>query len=166
MADLQDQLSQPQQLVIRANATLRRDVMVVFDRTFAITVALRLLATVVAFFGMLNALLLLQMEKQREVGILRALGLVGRQLRQMVLLETGLMGLSAGLLAIPTGYALALILVYVINRRSFGWTLQLSVQPGALLQGVLVALGAALLAGLYPAWRLSHIPAAEAIRYE
>jgi putative ABC transport system permease protein len=84
----------------------------------------------------------------------------------MVLLETGLMGLAAGLLAIPTGCALAVILVYVINRRSFGWTLQLSVQPGALLQGVIVALGAALLAGLYPAWRLSHIPAAEAIRYE
>jgi putative ABC transport system permease protein len=166
VADLQDQLSQSQQLVIRANATLRRDVMVVFDRTFAITVALRLLATVVAFIGMLSALFLLQLEKQREVGILRALGLVGRQLRQMVLLETGLMGLSAGLLAIPTGYALALILVYVINRRSFGWTLQLWVQPSALLQGVLVALGAALLAGLYPAWRLSHIPAAEAIRYE
>jgi putative ABC transport system permease protein len=166
VADLQDQLSQQQQLVVRANATLRRDVLVVFDRTFAITVALRLLATVVAFIGMLSALFLLQLEKQREVGILRALGLVGQQLRQMVLLETGLMGLSAGLLAIPTGYALSLILVYVINRRSFGWTLQMLVQPGALLQGVLVALGAALLAGLYPAWRLSHMAAAEAIRYE
>jgi len=166
VADLQDQLREQQQLVIRANATLRRDVLVVFDRTFAITVALRLLATVVAFIGMLSALFLLQLEKQREVGILRALGLAGRQLRQMVLLETGLMGLSAGLLALPTGYALALILVYVINRRSFGWTLQLSVQPGALVQGVLVALGAALLAGLYPAWRLSHMAAAEAIRYE
>jgi putative ABC transport system permease protein len=108
----------------------------------------------------------LQLEKQREVGILRALGLVGQQLRQMVLLETGLMGLSAGLLAIPTGYVLSLILVYVINRRSFGWTLQMLVQPSALLQGVLVALGAALLAGLYPAWRLSHMAAAEAIRHE
>jgi putative ABC transport system permease protein len=164
--DLQDQLSPQQQLVIRLNATLRRDVLVIFDRTFAITVALRLLATVVAFIGMLSALLLLQLEKQREVGILRALGLVGGQLQRMVLLETGLMGLSAGLLAIPTGCALAVILVYVINRRSFGWTLQLSIQPWALLQGVLVALGAALLAGLYPAWRLSHMPAAEAIRYE
>jgi putative ABC transport system permease protein len=127
VADLQDQLDQQQQLVVRANATLRRDVLVIFDRTFAITVALRLLATVVAFIGMLSALFLLQLERQREVGILRALGLVGRHLR---------------------------------------WTLQLLVQPGALLQGVLVALGAALLAGLYPAWRLSHMAAAEAIRYE
>ena len=164
--DLQDGLSQDQQLLIRANSTLRRDVLMVFDRTFAITVALRLLATVVAFIGVLSALFLLQLEKQREVGILRALGLTGRQLRRMVFLETGLMGLTAGLLAIPTGYALSLILVYVINRRSFGWTLQLAVEPSALIQGVLVALAAATLAGIYPALRLSRIPAAEAIRYE
>jgi putative ABC transport system permease protein len=164
--ELQDHLSKDQQLLIRANSTLRSDVMMVFDRTFAITVALRLLATVVAFIGVLNALFLLQFEKKREVGILRALGLTGGQLRRLVVLETGLMGLTAGLLAIPTGYALAVILVYVINRRSFGWTLQLWVEPGALVQGLLVALVAALLAAAYPAWRLSHIPAAEAIRYE
>ncbi len=163
---MQDTLSGDQQLVIRANSTLRQDVLTVFDRTFAITVALRLLATVVAFIGVLSALFLLQLEKQREVGILRALGLTGEQMRRMIFLETGLMGLSAGLLAIPTGYALSLILIYVINRRSFGWTLQMQVDPHVLLQGVLVALAAALLAGIYPAIRLSRIPAAEAIRYE
>jgi len=163
---MQDQLSQQQQLLIRANSTLRRDVLTIFDRTFAITVALRLLATVVAFVGVLNALFLLQFEKKRELGILRALGLTGGQLRQMIFLETGLMGLVAGLLAIPTGYALSLILVYVINRRSFGWTLQMLVEPSVLLQGVLIALVAALLAAIYPAIRLSRIPAAEEIRYE
>ncbi|MBE3040836.1 MAG: ABC transporter permease, partial [Chloroflexi bacterium] len=66
---MQDQLSQQQQLLIRANSTLRRDVLTIFDRTFAITVALRLLATVVAFVGVLNALFLLQFEKKRELGI-------------------------------------------------------------------------------------------------
>jgi len=116
--------------------------------------------------GVLNALFLLELEKKREVGILRALGLTGAQLRKMVFLETGLMGLVAGLLAIPTGYALSLILVYVINRRSFGWTLQMLVDPGVLVQGILLALVAALLAGIYPAMRLSRLPAAEEIRYE
>ena len=163
---LQDRFSQGQKLLVRANSTLRQDVLQIFDRTFAITVALRLLATLVAFAGVLNALFLLELEKQREVGILRALGLTGAQLRKMVFLETGLMGLVAGLLAIPTGYALSLILVYVINRRSFGWTLQMMVNPGVLLQGFLLALVAALLAGIYPAVRLSRRPAAEEIRYE
>jgi putative ABC transport system permease protein len=163
---LQDGLDGGQTLLIRANSTLRRDVMMVFDRTFAITIALRFMATIVAFIGVLSALFLLQIEKQREVGVLRAIGLSAGQLRRMVLLETGLMGLVAGLLALPTGLALALILIHVINKRSFGWTLQLSVDPWALAQGLLVALAAALLAGVYPALRLSRMPAAEAIRYE
>ena len=154
---LQDRLAGQQQLLIRPNQELRRDVLDVFDRTFAITVALRLLATVVAFIGVLNALLLLQLEKQREVGILRALGLTGQQLWRLVMIETGLMGLAAGLLAIPTGYALAVILVYIINRRSFGWTLQMSVQPETFFQALAVALVAALLAGVYPALKMSRL---------
>jgi putative ABC transport system permease protein len=163
---LQDALAGVQQLLIRPNAALRADVMAVFDRTFAITGALRVLATVVAFIGVLNTLLLLQLEKQREVGILRALGLTGRQLWALTMMETGLMGFTSGILAIPTGYALALILVYVINRRSFGWTLQLSIQPEAFLQAVLIAVIASLLAGIYPAWRMGKKAAAETIRNE
>ena len=163
---LQDGLGAYQRLTIRPNQALRDDVMVVFDRTFAITSALRILATIVAFIGVLSALLLLQLEKQREMGILRALGLTGRQLWRLVMLETGLMGLAAGLLALPAGYALSLILVYVINQRSFGWTIQMAAQPETFLQALGVALAAALLAGIYPAWRMSRTAAAEEMRYE
>ncbi len=163
---LQDHFSGGQMLQIRPNQALRADVMQVFDRTFAITAALRILATGVAFIGVLNTLLLMQLEKQREAGILRALGLTGRQLWGLTLLETGLMGLAAGLLAAPTGYALSLILVYVINLRSFGWTLQMMITPQAFLQGLLVSVGSALLAGIYPAWKIGRKQAAEAIREE
>ncbi len=164
--ELQSALGGQQRLLVRSNQTLRADVLAVFDRTFAITLALRLLATVVAFIGVLNTLLLLQFEKQREVGILRALGLSGGQLWKLVMLETGLMGMTAGLLAMPTGYALALVLVYVINQRSFGWTLQLDIRPEAFLTAFGWALLAALLAGILPAYRLGRMPAAEVIRYE
>lgn len=155
-----------QQLIVRPNAVLRSDVMAVFDRTFAITGALNILATIVAFIGVLSSLLLLQLEKQREVGILRAIGLTVRQLWGLVMIESGMMGLVAGLLALPTGYVLSLILIYIINRRSFGWTLQMAVQPEPFLQGLAVALIAALLAGIYPAYKLGKMVAAEAIRYE
>jgi len=163
---LQDRLASEQRLIIRSNRVLKQEVMQVFDRTFAITRALQILTTVVAFIGVLNALLLLQLEKAREVGILRAIGLTARQLRRLVFLETGLMGLAAGVLAMPTGYILSLILIYVINRRSFGWTLQSAVTPEPFLLALAIAISAALLAGLYPAKRLSSIPASEAIRYE
>ncbi|MFZ3078535.1 MAG: FtsX-like permease family protein [Bellilinea sp.] len=166
VGDLQSGLQTDQQLIIRPNKSLRQDVMEVFERTFAITAALRILATIVAFIGVLSTLLLLQLEKQREIGVLKALGLTGKQLWQLVMLETGLMGLTAGILAVPTGVALSLILIYVINLRSFGWTLQFDMRPGAFAMGLLIAVSAALLAGVLPAWRLSRMEAAEAIRYE
>jgi putative ABC transport system permease protein len=138
----------------------------VFDRTFAITVALQMLATLVAFIGIFSTLMSLQLERVREIGVLRATGMTRQQLWRLSLLETGLIGTSAGLLALPTGYVLALILIYIINLRSFGWTLEMLLDPWVFGQAFLVALGAALAAGLYPAWRMGRIPPAEAVRAE
>ena len=98
-----DALAPVQSLIVQPNQALRDEALVVFDRTFAITGALQLLATLVAFIGVLSALLSLMLDKQRELGILRAVGLTGRQLWRLVSLETGLMGAVAGLLAMPTG---------------------------------------------------------------
>lgn len=164
--EMRQTLQVDQNLLVRANAALRQDVMEVFDRTFAITAALRILATAVAFIGVLSTLLLLQIEKQRETGVLKALGLTGKDLWRLVLLETGWMGLTAGILAAPTGYILALILIEVINLRSFGWTIQMQLNPMAFLFAIGIALGAALLAGAIPAMRMGRMSAAEAIRYE
>jgi putative ABC transport system permease protein len=166
VTELQDALAPVQRLFIRPNQALRDEVLVVFDRTFAITGALQLLATVVAFIGVLSALLSLELERQRELGILRSVGLTVRQLWTLIMLETGLMGAVAGLLGLPTGYVLSLILVFIINRRSFGWTLQMDVQPGPFLQAMAVALIAALLAGLYPAYRMGKMITSEALRSE
>jgi putative ABC transport system permease protein len=164
--DLQDELASVQQLFIRPNRALRTEAMAVFDRTFAITGALQILATVVAFIGVLSALLSLQLEKQHEIGILRAVGLTARQLWSVVMLETGLMGSVAGVLAMPTGFVLSLILIYIINRRSFGWTLQMQIDAGPFLQALAVAVVAALLAGLYPARKMGKMVTAEALRSE
>ncbi len=164
--DMQAGFAHLQRLEIRANRNLRADVLLVFDRTFAITGALQLLATLVAFTGVLSALLALQLEKRRILGILRAVGLTARQLWGLVLLETGLIGSAAGLLALPTGYVLALILIFIINRRSFGWTLQLQLEPWPFLQALAVSILAALLAGIYPARKIARRVAGDAIRYE
>jgi putative ABC transport system permease protein len=76
------------------------------------------------------------------------------------------LGASAGLLALPTGYILAWILIFIINQRSFGWTLQMQVDPAPFAQAFLLSLSAALLAGIYPAWRLSRMQTAAALRGE
>ena len=140
--------------------------MAVFDRTFRVTGVLRLLALLVAVLGVLAALTSLELERGREFGVLRAAGMTPGELARLTLSETGLLGLAAGLIAMPLGALLSAILVYVINRRSFGWTMQLEVTPGPFLLALGLALGAALAAGVYPAWRSSRILPAEALRSE
>ena len=140
--------------------------MAVFDRTFVITDVLRFLAIVVAFAGVLSALIALQLEQVREFGVLRAIGMTPGQIRGMIVGQTGLMGLFAGILAVPLGLIMAEVLIEVINRRAFGWSMQQQLPPNVLIQALMLALSAAFIAGAYPAYRASSILPAEALRAE
>ncbi len=155
-----------QELRLTPNRELRRAALEIFDRTFAITAVLRLLAMTVAFLGILSALMALQLERARELGTLRANGMTPGQVWGLVTAQTSLTGLVAGLAAVPVGIALATLLIRIINRRSFGWTLHMELEPGVLLQAVLLAFVSALLAGLYPAWKMSRSSPALALREE
>jgi putative ABC transport system permease protein len=155
-----------QQLQIRSNRALRETSIALFDRTFLVTAVLRLLAVGVAFVGVLSALMALQLERQRELAVLRAQGMTTGEVGRLVTLQTTLMGLWAGLLAVPLGLLLAAVLVYVVNRRSFGWTLAFQPSPDLWVQAVLLALAAALLAGLYPARAVRRTDPALALREE
>ena len=156
----------PQRLRVRSNRAVREASLEIFDRTFAITRVLRTLAVAVAFVGVLSALMALQLERAREHAVLRATGVTPGQLFGMVGAQTGLMGLAAGLLALPLGLGMAQVLIHVINRRAFGWSIETVVAPGLLVEAVALAVGAALLAGLYPAWRMARTPPAAALREE
>lgn len=164
--ELQGAAAGGQQVRIRSNRDIRKSSLEVFDRTFTITLVLRLLATVVAFVGVLSALMALQLERAREVAVLRAQGLTQGQVWGLVGTQTGVMGLIAGVLSLPLGLVMALVLTVVINRRAFGWTLDLAVDPAILVQAVALAVAAALIAGLYPALRMARTPPAMALRGE
>lgn len=153
-------------LQIQSNKALKESALNVFDRTFAITDALRLLAAIVAFIGVFSTLMSLQLERTKEFGIMRATGMTVNQIQSMIMLETGLMGSVAGLIAMPVGIILALVLIHVINLRSFGWTLELILIPDYFIQAMLISIIASLLAGIYPALRIKNIQAANAIRNE
>ena len=151
---------------MRSADTIREMSLEVFDRTFQITEVLRILAAIVAFLGVLSALLSIELERSRELAILRTLGFTPRELTTTLLAQTGLLGAAAGLAAIPIGTVLAMLLVHVINRRSFGWTMDFVFSPGAPAAGLLLAVGAALLAGIYPALRSARGGLAGALREE
>jgi putative ABC transport system permease protein len=74
----------------------------------------------------------------------------------LLLVETGLTGLIAGLLSVPVGTGIAATLVYVLYGRCFGWSMDLHVDPVIVAQGIALAVGAALLAGIYPARRAAR----------
>jgi putative ABC transport system permease protein len=140
-------------LVLALNAEVRSVSMDIFDRTFTITRVLQALVGLVAFLGILGALQALQMERAREFAVLRAVGWTPGQVRRLVLGQTGLLGLAAGVLAVPLGLTLAWLLIRVINIRAFGWTIHFDPGPATLMQGITLAVVAALVGGAHPAWR-------------
>ena len=112
------------------------------------------------------SLMLASVDHRLNPSVMRAVGMTPRQLWNFTLIQTGLMGATAGLLALPIGFVLALVLIYVINVRSFGWTMFLTLSPNEFIQAFAVAVIAALVAGMYPAWRLSKLVTARALRNE
>lgn len=154
-----------QELAIVTQASLRDASLAVFDRTFSVTGALRLLCLLVAFCGIYGALAALQLERGSEVGLLRTLGATPRRIIGLVLGQTALLGACAGLLALPLGLGLAQVLVHVVNRGSFGWTLTESSLPHLpVLETLLLAVVAAVLAGLEPALRFGRVRPVEVLR--
>ena len=111
-------------------------------------------------------MLALQLERARDLATLRALGMTPLQLGAMITLQTGVIGLLSGVAAIPLGLVMAYVLIEVINRRAFGWQIDMAVEPGTLALAVIFAVIAALLAGLYPAWRAAQSQPALAMREE
>jgi putative ABC transport system permease protein len=151
---------------IRSSGEIRAQSLRIFDRTFAVTQVLRLLAVAVAFVGVFSALLALQLERTREQAVLRASGVTTGQLAKVTLLQTATMGLYAGLLSLPLGWLMSRVLIEVINRRAFGWSIETQVPAAALPEALLLALVAALLAGVYPVLRMRRMRPALALREE
>jgi putative ABC transport system permease protein len=138
-------------VTVAPNRALRQAAIEIFDRTFAITWALEAVAILVAMLGAANSLLALVLDRRRELGLLRYLGAPAGQVRRMILTEAAFLGLLAMLLGLPLGFALSLVLIFVVNRQSFGWTIQFH-PPAALLLGALALVWCVtVLAGLYPA---------------
>lgn len=166
IAQMEEIANGRQALLINSNTRIRELSLQIFDRTFIITDVLYWLAVGVAFIGILGAMLALQLERARDLAVLRALGMTQLQLGGMITLQTSVIGLLSGLAAIPLGLVMAYVLIEVINRRAFGWQIDMAIAPDILLSAVLFAVVAALLAGIYPAWHAAQSQPALAMREE
>jgi putative ABC transport system permease protein len=153
-------------LSVIPNRALRARVLTVFDQTFQITYALQGIAILVAVLGVIGTLTALILQRGREIGVLRATGALRSQVRTMVLVESGLIGFIGALLGCVAGFALSLVLIHVINRQFFGWTVRMSVEPAVFARAVALMVVTAVLAGLGPARFAATRVAAEAMRME
>jgi len=163
---IRERYSKPYQLFIVSHRELRNEVLKVFDQTFAITYSLELIAILVAFLGIINSLNALVIERQRDIGIFRAIGAFRKQVEKTVLVEAGLIGFFSYLLGLLCGILLSLLLIYVINRQSFGWTIQFSIPLWSLVEAGLLVMVTSLVAGLIPARRAARMNTVETLRME
>jgi putative ABC transport system permease protein len=152
-------------LVIR-NHELRKEILEIFDRSFVLTYVLEAIAVLVAVLGIVNTLVTAVLERRREFATLRAIGAGTRQVERLVLWEAAYLGFIGAVLGVVGGLLLAMLLIHVVNKQSFGWTIQMTVPGGLILQAVGLALTAALVAGYFPARWAARQPLVEGLREE
>jgi putative ABC transport system permease protein len=154
------------QILFATNGVLRREVMRIFDSTFAITYALEVIAIAIAAMGVISTLITLILERRREIALLGFLGATRPQVRRMVVIEALLIGGVSQTIGVAIGLMLSMVLIYVINVQSFGWTIQFHFPMGFLIQSSLLILAVTALAGLYPAARAAKVDAVSFAREE
>ena len=152
--------------LIISNVELRKEILEIFDRTFFLTYVLETIAVVIAMLGIVNTLITSVLERRREFSTLRAIGGSAAQIRQLVLWEAAYLGMVGIVLGLIGGGLLSLLLIKVINRQSFGWTIQMIVPIGSLIQAVSLAAVATLVAGYFPARWAARQPIVEGLREE
>ncbi|MEA2336207.1 MAG: putative transport system permease protein [Thermoanaerobaculia bacterium] len=148
------------------NGEIKGEVMKIFDQTFLITYALLAVAIVVAVLGVINTLAALILERKRDLALLRILGMSLAQIRRMLVLESSVLGLTSTAAGLAMGYALSWILIYVINKQSFGWTIAFHTPVRLIAASLAVTFVASLLAGLVPSRLARRIDLASAMKAE
>jgi len=149
-----------------SNREIRREVMKIFDRTFVITYALLAIALAVAVLGIVNALTALILERTRELALLRIAGMTISEVRRMLYLESSILGMTSTVTGVVMGYVLSWILIYVINKQSFGWTIQFHTPLLTVAISALVTFLTAALAGGLPGRFASRLDLAAAVKTE
>jgi putative ABC transport system permease protein len=163
---IRERYSKPYRLFVVSHRELRKEVLKIFDQTFAITYALEFIAIIVAVLGIINSLNALIIDRRRDIGIIRAVGAFRKQIEKTTLIEAGMIGFFSHVLGLLCGFLLSILLIYVINKQSFGWTIQFSIPLRSLVESWLVVMFTSIGAGFLPARRAAKMNVVESLRME
>jgi putative ABC transport system permease protein len=160
--DLQDGYS----LTIVDNRALRKESLEIFDSSFAVTYAIELIAIVISLIGVINTLLILVFERKREISILRYLGGGWDQIRNIMVLSAGIVGIAGIMYGAMLGPAISMVIIHVINKISFGWEVSLHTPYGYLAILIVTLFLATVAAGILPAKVAQRIDPKKYISFE
>jgi putative ABC transport system permease protein len=153
-------------LFVLTNREFREQVVAMLDQTFALMHVLEAIAIVISVLGVLNALLANVLDRVRELAVMRAVGMLRRQVRTMVVAEglfVGAIGAAAGVLL---GLAVGYILLGYLNVAQTGWYLPYRPSWSAVIETALLVVAGSTLAGWYPASKAAALVVADALEYE
>ncbi|MCZ7569361.1 MAG: ABC transporter permease [Ardenticatenaceae bacterium] len=163
--ELSERFGKRYNVQIESSDEFRQRVLRLMNQSFALLNVLVAIAMIVAALGVINTLLMNILERIREIGMLRSLGMTRRQVSKMVLAEAGTMGLIGGAFGLVCGMVLARVFVLGTNM-SAGYSIEYAFTPEPVIGGVIIAIVVAQLAALYPAWRAGRVNIVEAIQHE
>ena len=154
------------QLFVSTHRDLRDAVVRIMEQSFVVNYAVEMVAVVVAIFSVINTLLASILDRTREIGVLRAIGGTRSQVRRIVVMEAGWMGLMGGVLGIVAGTIMSYHHVVYNTKVLTGWTFQFYYPYGVALFSLFASVALCLLAGYWPAKEASGVQIVRAIGYE
>src|SRR4030095_4044196 len=140
-------------LYVLTRSKFKERVLELVEPPFAVTYALEVIAILVALLGVTNALYASILERTRELGVLRAVGATRQRVQRLILIAGGIMGVVGGACGLVAGICLSVILIFVINRQVFGWTLQMTIPVPFASAALVLLILATVLASLHAAPR-------------
>jgi putative ABC transport system permease protein len=165
-AAIKQRFGRSHRLFLLSNQAFKEEIYHLIDQSFVITYALEIIAIAVGIMGIATALYTSVLERQRETSVLRALGAFRQQIRKIIMLESGLLGVLGVGVGTLCGACLSVILVYIINRQSFGWTLRLTFPTWTMVANLGLIFLTALAAGIWPAHQAAKVRLTETLRME
>jgi putative ABC transport system permease protein len=159
------------QVTVTSSSAVIDQINIIFSYVNILLVGIAAISLLVAGIGIMNIMIVSLIERTREIGILKALGMKSRTVLAIFLCESVIIGLIGGIIGIVLGWGLGNIVIRVItNSGAFGAGGGLSIVPILTPELVLLALGfgigVSVIFALYPAWRASKLKPVDALRYE
>ncbi|NOZ05452.1 MAG: ABC transporter permease [Chloroflexi bacterium] len=164
-ADIEDRFGDTHHLRVESGAEFKARVINLMNQSFALMNVLTAIAVVVSALGVVNTLLMNVLERLREIGMLRSLGMTRRQVVRMILAEAGTMGIIGGIFGLTFGFFLSQVFVAGMNSSS-GYELNWFFPTRPMIYGVIIALLVSQVAALYPAQRAARVNIVAAIKHE